>query len=123
MNIKELGNYELVNANTDNPILIGTPIIRNFSVQSKTSVDPSLTTPMFGPEEQVEVIDDLKTLIEDTALALSQHGDGCGAWWYITDIKSEYINKIGVATYFLVVSATVISVYDNNIPATSPSGV
>jgi hypothetical protein len=123
MNIKELGNYELVNENSDSPILIGTPTFYNFSIQTKSAFDPSLTIPMFTPGIQLEMKGDLLLLIADAADEAGQFGDGCGAWWYITDIKSEYINKIGVAGYFMVLSATVISVYDNNIPAHSPLDV
>jgi hypothetical protein len=123
MNIKDLGNYELVNGNTDSPILIGTPKFYNFSIQTKTAVDPTSTRPMFDAATQVEMKDDLLTLLEDASIALDQNGDGCGYWWYIIDVKSEYIIKSGVAGYFMVLSATVISVGDNNIPATSPSGV
>ena len=123
MNIKDLGNYELVNGNTDSPILIGTPEFYNFSIQTKTAVDPSGTQPMFSAATQIEIKGDLLTLIEDASIRLDQNGDGCGCWWYITDIKSEYINKIGVAAYFMVLSATVIAVEDNNIPAASPSNV
>jgi hypothetical protein len=123
MNIKDLGNYELVNGNTDSPILIGTPTFYNFSIQTKTAVDPTSTRPMFNAATQVEMKDNLLTLLEDASIALDQNGDGCGFWWYITDIKSEYINKIGVTGYFMVLSATVIAVEDNNIPAVSPSNV
>jgi hypothetical protein len=123
MNIKDLGNYELVNGNTDSPILIGTPTFYNFSIQTKTAVDPTSTRPMFDAATQVEMKDDLLTLLEDASIALDQNGDGCGYWWYITDVKSEYIIKSGVAGYFMVLSATVIAVEDNNIPAASPSNV
>ena len=123
MNIKELGNYVLVNGNADNPILIGTPSFLNISIQSKVAVDPSSTRPMFSAATQLEMNDDLKQLIYDTADSINQYGDGCGYWWYITDVKSEYIIKSGVSGYFLVISATIITVADNNIPATSPSNV
>jgi hypothetical protein len=121
MNIKDLGNYELVNANTESPVLIGTPTFYNFSIQTKTAIDPTSTRPIFSTATQLEMKDDLLQLIADAAAELGQDGDGCGYWWYITDIKSEYINKIGVGGYFMVLSATVIAVADNNIPATSPS--
>ena len=123
MNIKELGNYVLVNGNTDSPILIGTPSFLNISIQSKVAVDPSSTRPMFSAATQLEMNDDLKQLIYDTADSINQYGDGCGYWWYITDIKSEYILKATTTNYFLVLSAKVIVVGDNNIPATSPSNV
>lgn len=123
MNIKDLGNYELVNNNKSNPILIGAPIFYNFSIQTKTAVDPSITRPMFSIATQLEMKDDLFNLIYDIADSVGQTGNDCGFWWYITDIKSEYIIKSGVAGYFMVLSATVIAVADNNIPATSPSGV
>lgn len=123
MNIKELGNYELVNGNADNPILIGTPTFYNFSIQSKSAVDPSLTRPMFDAAAQIEMNTDLKDLIYNIAGSLGKSGDGCGYWWYITDVKSEYIIKSGVSGYFMILSATVIEFVDNNIPATSPSGV
>jgi hypothetical protein len=123
MNIKDLGNYELVNGNTDSPILIGTPTFYNFSIQTKTAVDPTSTRPMFTVGVQLEMKDNLLSLIADASIALDQNGDGCGAWWYITDVKSEYIIKSGVSGYFMVLSATVIAVEDNNIPAASPSNV
>jgi hypothetical protein len=123
MNIKDLGNYELVNGNTDSPILIGTPTFYNFSIQTKGAFNPTSTRPMFDIETQVEMKGDLSTLIYDTAVELNQADDGCGHWWYITDIKSEYINKIGVAEYFMVLSATVIVVRDRNFPSQSPSNV
>jgi hypothetical protein len=123
MNIKDLGNYELVNGNTDNPVLIGTPTFYNFSIQTKAAVDPSATQPMFSVATQIEMKEDLFNLIYDAAQSVGQADPRCGAWWYITDIKSEYIIKSGVSGYFMVLSATVIAVTDNNIPATSPSGV
>ena len=123
MNIKDLSNYELVNGNGDSPILIGTPTFYNFSIQTKSAVDPSLTRPMFTPGTQLEMKDGLLLLIADAADEAGQFGDGCGAWWYITDIKSEYIIKSEVAGYFMVLSATVIAVSDNNFPSVSPSGV
>lgn len=123
MNIKELSNYELVNDNNDSPILTGTPTFYNFSIQTKSAVDPASTRPMFPVVTQLEMKDDLLSLIYDAAEALGEVGNGCGAWWYITDVKSEYIIKSGVSGYFMVLSATVISVGDNNFPATSPSGV
>ena len=123
MNIKELGNYQLVNNNTDIPILIGTPSFYNFSIQSKGAVDPTSTRPMFEAADQIEMQGDLLQLIYNAALSIDEANPGCGVWWYITDIKSEYINKIGVTGYFMVLSATVIAVEDNNIPAVSPSNV
>ena len=123
MNIKDLGNYELVNGNTDNPVLIGTPTFYNFSIQTKGAVNPTSIRPMFDAANQVEMKSDLFNLIYDAAQSVGQADPKCGAWWYITDIKSEYINKIGVAEYFMVLSATVIAVTDKNIPARSPSGV
>lgn len=123
MNIKELSNYKVVNDNNDSPIIVGTPNFFNFSIQSKVAVDPSLTRPMFDAAIQIEMKDDLITLIQDAANSLGELGDGCGSWWYLNEIKSEYINKIGVSGYFLVLSANVIVVSDDNNPATSPSGV
>lgn len=123
MNIKDLGNYELANGNGDIPILIGTPKFYNFSIQTKTAVDPTSTRPMFTVGVQLEMKDDLFSLIADAAGEADQYGDGCGAWWYITDVKSEYIIKSGVSGYFMVLSATVVAVEDTNTPATSPSNV
>jgi hypothetical protein len=123
MNIKELGNYKVVNDNNDSPILVGTPNFFNFSIQSKVAVDPAVTRPMFDAATQIEMKEDLLGLIYDAAETFGEVGDGCGSWWYLTEIKSEYINKIGVSDYFLVLSANVIVVSDDNFPATSPSGV
>ena len=123
MNIKELGNYELVNGNTDNPVLVGTPKFYNFSAQLKDAADPNGTAPMISPALQLTLKNSLLGLIADAADEAGQFGDGCGAWWYITDIKSEYIIKATTVNYYLVLSATVIVVEDINIPATSPSGV
>lgn len=123
MNIKDLGNYELANNNSDSPILVGTPKFYNFSIQAKAAYDPSGTAPMVSAGLQLELKDDLFSLIADAADEAGQYGDGCGAWWYITDIKSEYILKATTTNYFLILSATVVVVEDTNIPATSPSNV
>jgi hypothetical protein len=123
MNIKDLGNYELANGNGDSPILVGTPKFYNFSIQTNAAVDPTSTRPMFTVGVQLEMKDDLFSLIADAADEAGQYGDGCGAWWYITDIKSEYILKATTTNYFLILSATVVIVEDTNIPATSPSNV
>ena len=129
MNIKELGNYELVNDNNDNPVLIGTPTFYNFSVQTRGSNSAITNYPVFNAEEQLDVNDSLRNLIYAASVFAGQSGNGCGYWWYITDVKSEYITERPVVTvedgflYFLVLSATVIVVADRNIPSTSPSGV
>jgi hypothetical protein len=63
------------------------------------------------------------------AEALDQAGRGCGYWWYITDIKSEYIAKTATVSvedgflYYLVLSATVVVFANRNTPSTSPSNV
>lgn len=129
MNIKELGNYELVNENTDNPVLIGTPTFYNFSMRTRDANSAITNDPIFNVEDQLDVNDRLRDLIYEASDFAGQSGDGCGYWWYITDIKSEYIPATQTVSvedgflYFLVLSATVISVQDKNIPATSPSGV
>jgi hypothetical protein len=123
MNIKDFSKYQLVNGNNDNPVLVSNPRYYNFSIQSKGAIDPTLVSPMFDSEDQLQVNADLIDLIYNIATFAEQADSGCGYWWYITDIKSQYINKIGAAGYFMVLSATVIAVEDNNIPAASPSNV
>lgn len=129
MNIKELGNYELVNENTDNPVLIGTPRFYNFSVQTKGANSAITNYPVFNVEEQLDVNDSLRNLIYAASDFAGQSGNGCGYWWYITDVKSEYITERPTVSieegflYYLVISATVVVVQDANFPATSPSGV
>lgn len=129
MNIKELGNYELVNNNTDNPVLIGTPTFYNFSVQTRDPNSAITNNPVFSVADQLELNGILKETIYAAAEAMEQVDRGCGHWWYISDIKSEYIPATQTVSvedgflYFLVLSATVIVVADRNIPSTSPSGV
>jgi hypothetical protein len=129
MNIKELGNYELVNNNTSNPVLIGTPTFYNFSVQTRDANSAITNDPVFDIADQIEVNGKLKDIIYAAADSLDQVDSKCGYWWYISDIKSEYIAKTGTVSvedgflYYLVLSATVIVVADRNIPSTSPSGV
>ena len=129
MNIKDLGNYELVNGNTSNPVLIGTPTFYNFSVQTRDPSSAITNNPVFSVADQLELNGMLKGTIYAAAEELEQVDGRCGYWWYITDIKSEYIPATQAVSaedgylYFLVLSATVISVQDKNIPSTSPSGV
>ena len=129
MNIKELGNYELVNNNTDNPVLIGTPTFYNFSVQTRDPSSAITNNPVFSVADQLELNGILKDTIYAAAESMEQVDSRCGYWWYISDIKSEYIPATQTVSvedgflYFLVLSATVIVVADRNIPSTSPSGV
>jgi hypothetical protein len=126
MNIKELGNYELVNGNTDSPILVGTPTFYNFSVQTRDSSSAITNNPVFSPADQLELNAMLKGTIYAAAEELEQVDSRCGYWWYISDIKSEYIPASQTVSvedgflYFLVLSATVIAVQDRNNP--SPTG-
>ena len=124
MKITELGNYQLINNNLDAAVLIGTPERFTFTYTDSTSyTNEDLTA---GTQSsmlqsalsfvQFEVIDGL----------YNEYGSGTGVWWYLEKYDIDYAIKYdgpNPTGFVCIYKVYVFRVYDNNIPATSPSRV
>lgn len=124
MNIKELGNYQLINDNLDAPVLIGTPERLTFTYTDSV------------PYSNIELTAGTQSSMIQSALSFVQfkvidefyneYGTGAGVWWYLEKYDIDYAIKYEGANpqgYVCIYKVYVFRVYDNNIPATSPSGV
>lgn len=126
MNIKDLGNYQMITNNTDSPILVGTPTFYTFVWSSGENYDPSLDFPNSGTQSsmlqsalsfvQFDVINDI----------YNEYDPGAGAWWYLKGFDVEFVPKSSsgssTAAYWMY-KVHVFRVADMNFPATSPSNV
>lgn len=124
MNIKELGNYQLINDNLDAPVLIGTPERFTFTYTDSTpynndDLSANVQSSMLQSAlsfVQFDVIDGL----------YNEYGSSTGVWWYLEKYDIDYAIKYDGANpkgYVCIYKVYVFRVYDNNIPAQSPSGV
>ena len=120
MNIKELGNYELVNANNDDPILVGGPDYYTFLYVDKQANDFSAN--QLSITHQGDNMGDAKNYVRDIIDSYyGEVGNGCGRWWYIKDIELTLISKDGAPSYFYpAYSIKVLRFHDRNFPSTTP---
>jgi hypothetical protein len=124
MNIKDLGNYQMITNNTDSPILVGTPQFFTFTwtdsapysnEELTANLQASLLQSALG-FVQFDVIDGL----------YNEYEPGAGAWWYLKSYDIDYAIKYSGANpigYVCIYKIHVFRVADENIPATSPSNV
>lgn len=121
MNIKELGNYQLINANTTNPVLVGTPEYYTFvyvDKQANNFANDQLPVNTQG-DNNLAALEYAYTIIDEY---WGEIGNESGAWWYVKDIEMSFLSKDGAPSNFY--AAYVIKLFrvvDNNTPATSPS--
>jgi hypothetical protein len=124
MNIKDLKNYQMITNNTDSPILVGTPQFFTFVWSSGDAFAPY--EPNAGYQSgmlqsalsfvQFDVIDSL----------YNEYEPGSGAWWYLKGYDVEFVPKStsgSSTTAYWMYKVHIFRVADENIPATSPSGV
>jgi hypothetical protein len=121
MNIKDLANYQLVNDNNDNPILVGTPTRYTFTYTDATAYD------IDGPsaEEQVNLINDSLSFVQNNIIndIFGEFGDGVGVWWYLEKYDINFVNITGTNDVYLRYNIYLFKVEDINFPSTSPSGL
>lgn len=124
MNIKELGNYQLINDNLDNPILIGTPERFTFTYTDSTSY----TNEELSANTQSSMLQSALSFVQFDVIdgLYNEYGSSTGVWWYLEKYDIDYAIKYDGANpsgYVCIYKVYVFRVYDNNIPAQSPSGV
>jgi hypothetical protein len=126
MNIKDLGNYQMITDNTDSPILIGTPQPYTFSWSTTLAYQTATEFP--NAEDQVSMLDQALAFVQLDIIdgVYGEYDPGCGVWWYLKGYDIEFVPRISDGNslgQYWIYKIHVFRVEDRNIPATSPSNV
>lgn len=126
MNIKDLGNYQMITENTDSPVLIGEPQPYTFSWSTRLAYDTADEFP--EALDQVNMIQQALAFVKLDVIesVYNEYSTGCGAWWYLKGYDVEFVPKIseGNSTgQYWIYKIHLFRVEDRNFPSQSPSGV
>jgi hypothetical protein len=107
--IKDLGKYQLINNNFDEPISIGTPERLSFSF----SIPFEIAKDKPSAENQPNFIEALYSFIQNDIISsvYDELGDGVGVWWYLEDYDISFTLSVDKDFYLMKYKINVFRVY------------